>query len=119
MDQNSEASLEFNYFDWFKKNHLDNLKTISTELSNTWNHLYKTEDRSIDSLNKVIALLDACIKLENYLPETRGGKQAIQKLKSYREVFSKKEFDDTVFWSIQEAKSHVFSIYNYMDALCD
>lgn len=67
--------------------------------------------------------LDELIKLFDYLPDTRGGQgtmnEVIKSRDSFKSNYLNKDLNKMSFLDVQDIIFNVFTIYNYMNALCE
>ncbi|EZH73502.1 hypothetical protein ATO12_16325 [Aquimarina atlantica] len=123
FDKPNWGDKSFDYFKWFKFHHLKTLEKYHNLINKQYKKLplgkgYKSED-----IKLLLNYLDELIKLYDWLPDTSGGKDSMDKLIEYRnefeELYLNHSVDDASYWLAQEINLKVFTIYNYMNAICE
>lgn len=123
FDQPEWEDDAFDYFRWFKFHHLKTLKKYYVLIEKQYEKLPLGKGYGQEDIELLLSYIDELIKLYNWLPQTEGGTVAMDKLIQYRkefeELYLNKDVDDNSFWLAQEINHIVFTINNYMEAICE
>lgn len=128
IPQNNPPADQPNYggpfnFKWFKFHHLRTLENHYNALENQYKRLPLGEGYSQEEIKIMLVHLDELIKLFDYLPDTRGGQgtmnEVIKSRDSFKSNYLNKDLNKMSFLDVQDIIFNVFTIYNYMNALCE
>ncbi|WP_298954577.1 hypothetical protein [uncultured Nonlabens sp.] len=123
FDQPKWGDESFDYFGWFKFHHLNTLKKHHTLIKEHYKTLPSGKGYHKEDIELLLNSLDELIKLYDWLPNTAGGTDAMDKVIKYRkefeELYMNKNADDSSYWLAQEIIFKVSTIYNYMDSICE
>ena len=113
----------FDYFQWFKIHHLPTLEKYHTLLEQQYEGLPVGKGYDQMQLSNMLGYLDELIRLQDWLPDTEGGIETMDKVirdrNQLEELYLNKATNDQSYWLAQEVKLKVFELYNYMSALCE
>lgn len=110
-------------FAWFRLHHLNTLREHLKALQKLYKTLPLGKGVEPDTIQEFLGILDKLIQLQPWLPETSGGGGSMREIKAARLKFEKDYVGaETIaksFWELQEIISEVFSVVNYMEAVCE
>jgi len=122
-DQPNWEDESFDYFAWFKFHHLNTLKKYHTLIESQYKKHPVGKGYGQEEITLLLTYLDEVIKLHDWLPDTGGGKDSMDKIIKYRneleERYLNEPADDASFWVVQEVKVTLAAICNYMEAICE
>lgn len=120
FDKPNWGNESFDYFEWFKFHHLKTLKKYNLLVKEQYDRLRLGESYNAGEVQLLLGYLDELIKLYDYLPQTTGGTHKMDKLiadrKKLEGIYRNNE---DCYHLVQEIKLKVFTICNYMQAICD
>lgn len=123
FDKPNWGDESFNYFEWFKFHHLKTLEEYYTLINQQYKKLPLGKGYQQEDIKLLLNYLDQLIKLYDWLPDTGGGTDSMDKVIEYRkefeELYLNKAVDDASYWLAQEINHKVFTMYNYMSAICE
>lgn len=117
-------------FQWFKEKYLPIFQTELSHLDTLQDSAHK--DGSIVGINsntikEIITICDKVISLANTLPDTRWWIGTIREIKWQLDVFKDKYWNwnlssqegKDAYWEFTEIRFNIFTICNYMEAMCE
>jgi|GEM_PF-5625910 len=115
------TSVKFD-FEWFRENHLNDLRDIYGELSKIYESSQPGEAFTQKMVKEFLAVVERLVPYDEFLPAGGGGlpqlETALAKSDEFRERFLNKPEDEASYWFAQDIESEVFTIVNYMEAIC-
>ena len=123
FDKPNYKDKSFDYYEWFKHHHLSTLEKYHLLIEKQYNNHPLGKGYQKKDITLFLNYLDELNKLYNWLPNTNGGTHTMDEVIEYRkkfeELYLNKDVNDSSFWLVQEIKLKVFTIYNYMEAMCE
>lgn len=108
---------------WFKYHHFETLEKNYKVIDNQYKRRELGKGYTQRIIAKFLHHVDILISLYDWLPNSGGGQmqmdELIRKRKDFEIAYLNKEINDMSYWHAQEMISCVFTIYNYMQAMCD
>ena len=102
FDQPNWGDQSFDYFGWFKFHHLNTLKKYYTLIEEQYEKLPLGKGYDKEDIELLLNYLDELIKLYDWLPNTGGGTDSMDKVIEYRkkfeELYMNKNADVSSYW---------------------